>query len=87
VPTSRTADFPDDPVTAIDGGPDGLVLARGSLEVARDHLGSGGVLLLQLGSLDQAEKVRELAGAGLEVCEVRQPDPTGVVVCVRRTGD
>jgi hypothetical protein len=43
-------------------------------------------MLLQLGSLEQAAAVGSSAGAGLVVEEVRQPDPTGVVACVRRTG-
>jgi release factor glutamine methyltransferase len=75
----------DDPITAIDGGPDGLALARASLDVARRHLAPAGVMLLQLGSLDEADGVRRLAGPELEVCEIRQPDPAGVVVSVRRT--
>ena len=87
VPSAETGRYPDDPITAIDGGPDGLELARASLEVARRHLAAAGVMLLQLGSLDEADDVRRLAGPELEVCEVRQPDPTGVVVAVRRHTD
>jgi len=86
VESGRTGDFPEDPVTAIDGGPDGLALARRALEVARGHLLPDGVMLLQLGSLEQVAEVRSTTGTGLVVEEVRQPDPTGVVVCVRRTG-
>jgi methylase of polypeptide subunit release factors len=87
VPSASTGRYPDDPLTAIDGGPDGLALARRSLQVAGEHLSPGGVMLLQLGSRDQAEELRGLVGPGLELGEVRQPDPTGVVVCVRRTAD
>ncbi len=86
VPSGRTGDYPEDPLTAIDGGPDGLALARSSLEIARRHLVAGGVMLLQLGSQRQAEEVARTTGAGLVLEEVRQPDPTGVVVSVRRTG-
>lgn len=86
VPSAETGRYPDDPITAIDGGPDGLALARASLDVARRHLAPAGVMLLQLGSLDEADGVRRLAGPELEVCEIRQPDPAGVVVSVRRTG-
>jgi release factor glutamine methyltransferase len=86
VPSASTGRYPDDPLTAIDGGPDGLALARASLDVARSHLAPDGVMLLQLGSLEQAEELRRSGGPGLEITEVRQPDPTGVVVCVRRTG-
>jgi methylase of polypeptide subunit release factors len=83
VPTAETERYPEDPLVAIDGGPDGLELARRSLEVARRHLAPAGLMLLQLGSLEEAEEVRRLAGPDLVVTEVRQPDPTGVVVCVR----
>jgi release factor glutamine methyltransferase len=86
LPTDEIVRWPDDPVTAIDGGPDGLALARASLDVARRHLDPAGTMLLQLGSLDEADGVRRLAGPELEVCEIRQPDPAGVVVSVRRTG-
>ena len=85
VPSGRTGDYPADPLTAIDGGPDGLALARRSLEIARRHLVPGGVMLLQLGSARQADDVARTTGAGLVLEEVRQPDPTGVVVSVRRT--
>jgi methylase of polypeptide subunit release factors len=86
VPSRRTGDHPEDPLTAIDGGPDGLALARSSLEIARRHLVPDGVMLLQLGSPRQAEEIARTTGAGLVLEEVRQPDPTGVVVSVRRTG-
>jgi release factor glutamine methyltransferase len=87
VPSAETQRYPEDPLVAIDGGPDGLELARRSLEVARRHVAPAGVMLLQLGSLDEAEEVRRLAGPDLVVTEVRQPDPSGVVVCVRRESD
>jgi len=86
VPSASTGRYPDDPLTAIDGGPDGLALARTSLEVAGRHLAPGGAMLLQLGSVAQADALRADVEPGLELVEVRQPDPTGVVVCVRRTG-
>jgi methylase of polypeptide subunit release factors len=57
VPSDRTPDFPDDPLTAIDGGPDGLDLARMCLRVIDEHLASPGAAILQLGSLAQAERV------------------------------
>jgi methylase of polypeptide subunit release factors len=85
VPSAATVGFPEDPLTAIDGGTDGLELARTSLDVARRHLDVGGAMLLQLGSVEQAEELRRFTGEELVVEEVRQPDPTGVVVCVRRT--
>lgn len=87
VPSAETERYPEDPIIAIDGGPDGLELARRSLDVARQHLAPAGVMLLQLGSLEEADDVRRFAGPDLAVTEVRQPDPTGVVVCVRRQSD
>lgn len=63
--------FPEDPVTAIDGGPDGLDVARGCARVATRHLTPGGTLLLQLGDLAQVDA---LAGelTGLVLTEVRK---------------
>jgi methylase of polypeptide subunit release factors len=85
VPTARIEDFPEDPVRAIDGGEDGVHLARGCLEVAAAHLTDDGVMLLQLGTRDQAAALGDtIAGAGLVVTEIRQPAPNGVVVCLRR---
>lgn len=84
VPTPRVAEFPDDPVLAIDGGRDGLGLARKCLAVAAVHLTDDGVMLLQLGSLAQADALSGELPDGLVVDEVRQPDPTGVVLAVRR---
>ncbi len=47
--------FPEDPTLAIDGGDDGLDLARLCLSVAGRHLRPGGSVLLQLGSVEQVE--------------------------------
>lgn len=61
VPSAETGRFPEDPSTAIDGGPDGLDVARVCVEVAAGHLLDGGSMLLQLGSADQAAALaREL---------------------------
>lgn len=46
--------FPDDPTLAIDGGDDGLDLARACVEACRDHLVTGGSLLVQVGDAEQA---------------------------------
>lgn len=53
----RVGDFPEDPVVAIDGGADGLTVARTCLGVADTHLADGGTLLLQLGDEGQAERL------------------------------
>ncbi len=71
----ETQRFPEDPLLAIDGGYDGLDVARLCLEVFADHLLPGGSALLQVGSLAQAEVVRaELPtyDPWLSVTEVRE---------------
>jgi release factor glutamine methyltransferase len=57
LPTADIARWPDDPVTAIDGGADGLDLTRVCLQVAADHLTRGGALLLQVAGEPQARAV------------------------------
>jgi release factor glutamine methyltransferase len=74
VPTGQVAQFPEDPVTAIDGGNDGLDLVRGCLEVIDRHLVVAGSALLQAGPGDQAGRVAELVEKYGEL----------VVVAVRR---
>lgn len=48
---------PLDPVLAIDGGHDGLELARRFLTVAFDHLAPDGSIVLQLGGAEQVDAV------------------------------
>lgn len=84
VPSAHTGDYPADPLLAIDGGADGLALARACIGVAADHLDPGGVMLLQLGTTAQAAALEAELPDELVVEEVRRPDPTGVVVAVRR---
>ena len=87
VPTAGIGRFPMDPPLAIDGGADGLSLARECVEVARTHLVDAGVMLLQLGDETQVREVAAgLADRGLTVSDVRRPDPTGVVACLRAGG-
>lgn len=69
VPHEEIGRFPDDPPHAIDGGPDGLAVARACLQVARGHLLPGGALLLQLGPGQAARLSLELDG--LSLVEVR----------------
>jgi methylase of polypeptide subunit release factors len=75
VPSTETSRFPNDPVFAIDGGPDGLGLARTCVEVIDRHLAAGGVGILQLGDEDQAARIgghlRGRPGIGLRIEEVR----------------
>jgi release factor glutamine methyltransferase len=91
IPTPDTSVFPDDPLTAIDGGDDGLDLARLSLEVGGAHLTRGGHLLIQLRDLAQAERLAaEWAGSSapsLARVEVREFEARGVVLHLRRTDE
>ncbi|HEX2895093.1 MAG TPA: class I SAM-dependent methyltransferase [Marmoricola sp.] len=87
VPSARTGEHPDDPLPAIDGGQDGLEIARLCLEVARAHLTADGTMLLQLGTTAQAtalQAVLDAEDAPLTIADVRQPSPTGIVALVRR---
>jgi methylase of polypeptide subunit release factors len=86
VPRAETGRFPADPVLAIDGGDDGLEVARLCVTVAESHLAEGGVLLLQLGSADQVERVDAWAEGrtGLRVVEARGHGDRGVVARLDR---
>lgn len=85
VPSEQVTEFPEDPLTAIDGGSDGLEVARECLEVIARHLTRKGVALLQLRDLDQARILEPDAQArGLTFVEDRQFEG-GVVLLLRRT--
>ena len=73
VTTDRIGDFPEDPEVAIDGGSDGLDLARTCLDVGAAHLRRDGFLLLQVGDEAQA---RALASEAVRVrlVELRQEE-------------
>lgn len=75
IPSSETGVFPDDPLLAIDGGDDGLDLARLCLEVAAAHLLPGGSVVLQLRDAGQAAV---LGGGGLDKLDQREL-PRGVL--------
>jgi release factor glutamine methyltransferase len=72
VPRSDVRRFPEDPVTAIDGGPDGLDLVRACLAVIEQHLAPAGSAVLQVGP-QQVDPTRDLVARydGLQVVEVR----------------
>jgi release factor glutamine methyltransferase len=82
-PWVRRADvgrYPEDPVRAIDGGADGLDLAWTCIDVARRHLMAEGTMLLQIGTVEQADVLRDrLRGDDLDLTEVRWCD-RGVLV-------
>lgn len=91
IPSADVAKFPRDPLTAIDGGDDGLEVARLCLSVAAQHLRSDGVVILQLRDPAQAEalaatprtsresltprEVRTVAGHGALVLLTRSVNP------------
>jgi methylase of polypeptide subunit release factors len=86
VPRDKTRNFPEDPLSAIDGGTDGLDVARACLRVVAGHLGSGGSAVLQLGTAAQADTLRRdsaLADGRLQMTEVRQ-HVRGVLVRIDR---
>ena len=91
IPSAHTGTFPRDPLTAIDGGDDGLELARTCLRVGASHLRPGGPMLLQLRDGAQADEVAaELRGqqerTPLEVVEARDVPGGGSVLHLVRTG-
>ena len=88
VPSAGIAEFPDDPPIAIDGGDDGLALARTCCDVIDRHLAPGGTAIVQIGPGEQAELLdRHLrqSGSGLRLVETRVHD-RGVLVALVRAG-
>ena len=83
---SETGRFPEDPLLAIDGGDDGLELARRCLVVADAHLMAGGTVLLQLGTEAQVTEIAAWAWdhSQLRVVEFRPHGDRGVVARLNR---
>lgn len=72
VPTAQVDRHPQDPRGAIDGGPDGLRLARECLEVIGRHLVPGGQAVLQVGTPAQAQDLAPTArDVGLRPAELQ----------------
>jgi release factor glutamine methyltransferase len=87
IPTHQTGRFPADPLTAIDGGDDGLDLARACLGVAGRHLMAGGALVLQLRDRSQAEVLADEARRhGLTTPRVVQVGDDGALLLLRTAG-
>ena len=88
IPSADTGAFPQDPLTAIDGGDDGLGLARLCLSVAAGHLDVGREVLLQLRDLAQAEQLaaelRAGPGVPLEYVDARVVEDRGALLRLRR---
>lgn len=94
VPADRISTYPEDPVLAIDGGPDGLDVARHCLTVAAAHLAPDGLALIQLGTTEQVDSLEAwlarpdslpLVSETLRVAEVRSHQDRGVLVLLART--
>ncbi|MCH1868723.1 methyltransferase [Nocardioides sp. CFH 31398] len=65
VRSTQVTRFPEDPLTAIDGGIDGLGPARACVAAVESHLAPGASLLVQLGDDRQADALAaEAADAG-----------------------
>lgn len=87
VPSDEAAELEDDPTHTVDGGHDGLDIARRCLVVAARHLAPGGAVLLQaLGAAQVAALAPDLAASGLTVAEVRSADPRRAVALLRLAG-
>ena len=69
---AETGRFPEDPLPAIDGGEDGLDVARACVMVIGTHLVPDGAGLLQLGSTEQVTALEPaVSDAGLRTTAVR----------------
>ena len=80
--------FPDDPMTAIDGGRDGLDLVRSTLDILSAHMAPDGVCLLQLAGPAQVQAVDRLVRDGwpaLAVTASRSVDLERAVALVVRS--
>jgi|UPI0004AE7F21 methylase of polypeptide subunit release factors len=88
VESARVTEFEEDPVTAIDGGSDGLDIARACLRVAAEHLLPGGSVLLQVGGPRQVARIRhealENAWPGLAPDEHRDHGESGSLLRLDR---
>lgn len=80
IPSAETGSFPDDPLSAIDGGDDGLGVARACLAVAARHLDLGGTLILQLRGVAQIWALEpDVSAAGLRTTEFRMVGDHGAL--------
>jgi len=86
LPTEAVTRWPEDPVNAIDGGPDGLKLVRACLAVSAAHLEKSGTLLLQVAGPSQAGRVEACLPVGLAAAEVRTIDSERAVMRIDAVG-
>ena len=83
VNSDAVARYPEDPLLAIDGGPDGLSVARLCVEACLGHLGSGASLLVQLGTDAQADRLAADAGGAGWLEAGRRQGERGMVIRLR----
>ena len=80
--------FPLDPLLAIDGGQDGLDLARICVTLIGRHLVAGGAAILQLGGANQASSISDHLDStpriGLRIDDVRTFAGDGVLMHLTR---
>ena len=85
VPQADVGRFPEDPVSAIDGGREGLDVARECLGLIGVHLVAEGCGLLQLGSVRQVDDLEpDLTTAGLRVLDIRVFGAHGMLALLSR---
>ncbi|MCU0312390.1 MAG: class I SAM-dependent methyltransferase [Acidimicrobiales bacterium] len=83
----EVAGYPDDPVTAVAGGPDGLDVVRECLDAIDRVLLPGGRALLQLGGAHQVSHVGSIVPSGLVLLAARAFGPGRAVVKLARLDD
>lgn len=79
VPHDEIGRFPQDPASAIDGGYDGLTVARQCLYVVADHLMDDGAALVQVGDARQVALLERSLPQGLVLAESRIEQGRGAV--------
>lgn len=89
VPAHQVYEFPADPPLAIDGGRDGLDLARDCVETIEECLHPDGTAVLQLGSVAQADIlgdwIAEQPHLSLVPSDVHRHPEQGVLVVLHRS--
>lgn len=81
LPTADVVRFPDDPVVAIDGGPDGVSLLEVCLDLAAAHLAPDGAAVFQVRGPAQADALARMCdGSGLVADDVRVVDNARALV-------
>jgi len=81
VPSTETSGHAGDPGHAIDGGADGLAVARRCVAAARRSVADGGAVIVQLGGDDQARRLA--AESGFSRSEVRSFGPDRALLLLR----